>query len=223
MQDGHAPARGEYAVARRRLSDRLREQGIRDERVLAAIEQVPRHRLVDEALGSRAYGDTPLPIGAGQTISAPGVVAAMTEALNLRGHESVLEIGTGSGYQAAVLSRLASRIVSIERIPRLASSARKALDTLGVTNVVVYLGDGTRGWPDGSPFDRIVVTAGGPEVPPPLLSQLVVGGVLVGPFGARGEQNLLRVRRAAADEFTREVLGRCQFVDLIGANGWAAA
>jgi len=223
MEREQGPARGDYALARRRLSDRLRQQGIRDERVLDAIAHVPRHRLVDDALGPRAYTDTPLPIGAGQTISAPGVVAAMTQALELRGGENVLEIGTGSGYQAAVLSRLAARVVSIERIPRLASSARRALDALGVSNVIVYLGDGTRGWPDGAPFDRIVVTAGGPDVPTPLLAQLAVGGLLVGPFGARGQQSLLRLRRTEADEFTREVLGRCQFVDLIGANGWAAA
>jgi protein-L-isoaspartate(D-aspartate) O-methyltransferase len=223
MQREHGPARGEYALARRRLSDRLREQGIRDERVLEAIAHVPRHLLVPDALRARAYGDTPLPIGAGQTISAPGVVAGMTQALELQGHETVLEIGTGSGYQAALLSRLAARVVSVERIPRLAASARRALDELGVSNVVVYLGDGTRGWPEFAPFDRIVVTAGGPEIPRPLLSQLAVGGLLVGPFGARGQQSLLRLRRSGDDEFTREVLGRCQFVDLIGANGWAAA
>ncbi len=222
MQPELAAARGEYAHARRRLSQRLSEAGIRDGRVLEAFEHVPRHRLVPEALWAQAYKDTPLPIGERQTISAPSVVAAMTQALQLRGGESVLEIGTGSGYQAAILSRLAGRIISIERIPRLAARARSALDALGVANVIVYLGDGTQGWPQQAPYDRVVVTAGGPEIPASLLSQLAVGGVLVGPFGQREEQSLVRARRTSETGFTREVLGRCQFVDLIGEGGWAA-
>jgi len=194
-----------------------------DARVLDALRAVPRHRLVPEALAGRAYAErAALPIGEGQTISAPAVVAAMTAALTLSGHEQVLEIGTGSGYQAAVLSRLASRVVSIERVPRLAARARSALDALGVTNVVVYLGDGTAGRPADAPFDAIVVTAGGPEVPPPLLAQLAPGGRLVGPFGSRDEQQLIRVTRAASGAFTREVLGRCRFVDLVGSHGWIA-
>jgi protein-L-isoaspartate(D-aspartate) O-methyltransferase len=202
------------------MAERLAEGGIRDPRVLDAFAAVPRHALIPEALRAQAYQDTALPIGEGQTISAPSVVAAMSQALELRGGETVLEVGTGSGYQAAILSRLASRVVSVERVPRLAASSRKTLDALGVSNVVVYLGDGTRGRPGDAPFDAIVVTAGGPAVPRPLLDQLAVGGRLVGPFGDREEQRLLRVRRVAEHEFDEEWIGRCRFVDLIGAHGW---
>ncbi|MCH7869255.1 MAG: protein-L-isoaspartate(D-aspartate) O-methyltransferase [Myxococcales bacterium] len=205
---------------RRRFLERLRRNGVNDPRVLDAFATVPRHLLVPEALREQAYKETPIPIGEGQTISAPGVVAAMTMALALEGHERVLEIGTGSGYQAAILSCLVSEVVSIERIPRLAARARTALDGFGVTNVVVYLGDGTRGRPDLAPFDRILVTAGGPEVPKALLDQLILGGILVGPFGARGSQILTRVRAPSEGRFTRELLGECDFVDLIGQNGW---
>jgi protein-L-isoaspartate(D-aspartate) O-methyltransferase len=211
----------EYARARRRMVERLASRGVKDPKVLAALEEVPRHRLVPEALHGQAYQDTALPIGAGQTISAPSVVAAMTEALALEGTERVLEVGTGSGYQAAVLSRLVERVVSIERVPKLAAAARSGLDRLGVTNVVVHLGDGTAGRSRDGPYDAILVTAGGPEPPRPLLDQLAPGGRLVGPFGARNEQELLRVR-AAPQGFQREVIGRCRFVDLVGAHGWAA-
>lgn len=204
---------------RLRMVARLAAQGIRDSRVLDALAAVPRHRLVPEALRHQAYRDRALPIGDGQTISAPGVVAAMSQALGLRGSETVLEVGTGSGYQAAVLARLASRVVSVERIARLADRARSALDALGVSNVVVHLGDGTRGRPADAPFDAIVVTAGGPEVPESLLAQLGPKGRLVGPFGPRGRQSLVRVRRRGR-RFEREVLGPCRFVDLVGAGGW---
>jgi protein-L-isoaspartate(D-aspartate) O-methyltransferase len=206
----------------RRFLARLRASGVTDSRVLDAFAAVPRQLLVPEALREQAYSDTPLLIGDGQTISAPGVVATMTMALELEGGEEVLEIGTGSGYQAAVLSKLVSRVVSIERIPRLAANARTALDRLAISNVVVYLGDGTRGRPEQGPYDRIVVTAGGPEVPQPLLDQLAPGGMLLGPFGERGDQRLVRVRRSQAGTLQQEVLGRCSFVDLIGANGWAS-
>jgi protein-L-isoaspartate(D-aspartate) O-methyltransferase len=210
-------------VPRRRMVERLAAGGVTDRRVLEALERVPRHLLVAEALAGKAYDENvALPIGEGQTISAPAVVAAMTEALELTGRERVLEIGTGSGYQAAVLSRLAARVVSIERLPRLAASARTALDRLGVANVVVYLGDGSTGRAADAPFDAIVVTAGGPEVPSPLLSQLAPGGRLVGPFGTREEQRLIRVRRGADGRFSREELGRCRFVELVGVHGWAA-
>jgi len=211
-----------YVAARRRLAQRLLEGGVRDPRVLGAFAAVPRHLMVPEALRTESYKDAALPIGDGQTISAPAVVAAMTEALELQGSERVLEVGTGSGYQAAVLSHLAASVVSIERVGRLAARARSALDALGVANVVVYLGDGTLGRPANAPYDAIVVTAGGPTIPQPLLDQLAPGGRLVGPFGTREEQALVRVRRNEADQLERETLGRCRFVDLIGAHGWAA-
>ena len=212
----------ECAILRQRMVDRLAAAGIDDPRVLEAFLAVPRHRLVPEALRGRAYHDVALPIGEGQTISAPGVVAAMTQALALEGGESALEIGTGSGYQAAILSRLAARVVSIERVGRLAARARRDLDALGVSNVVVYLGDGSLGRPAEAPYDAILVAAGGPDIPQPLLAQLAPGGRLVGPFGSREEQRLLRVRRAADGSLHREVIGRCRFVDLVGAHGWAA-
>jgi len=202
------------------MVERLAQSGVRDARVLAAFDAVPRHRLLPAALAGQAYRDAALPIGGGQTISAPGVVAAMSAALELEGHETVLEVGTGSGYQAAILARLAARVVSIERLPSLAAQARRTLDRLGVTNVVVYLGDGTRGRPAEAPFEAIVVTAGGPELPRPLLDQLRVGGRLVGPFGEREEQRLLRVRRGPGNRFTRELIGRARFVDLVGDHGW---
>jgi protein-L-isoaspartate(D-aspartate) O-methyltransferase len=213
---------GECARLRQRMVERLAAGGIGDPRVLDAFLGVPRHRLVSEALRARAYQDVALPIGEGQTISAPGVVAAMTQALGLAGHETVLDVGTGSGYQAAILSQLAARVVSIERVGRLAAAARRALDSLGVSNVLVYLGDGSLGRPADAPYDAIVVAAGGPEVPVPLLEQLRPGGRLVGPFGSRAEQSLLRIERGADGSFQREVIGRCRFVDLVGIHGWAA-
>jgi protein-L-isoaspartate(D-aspartate) O-methyltransferase len=211
----------EYARPRQRLAERLSRAGIKDARVLEAVAAVPRHRLLPEALWEQAYQDVALPIGEGQTMSAPAVVAAMTEALELKGHETVLEVGTGSGYQAALLSQLAARVVSIERKPRLAALARSALDQLGVSNVVVHLGDGSAGRRQDAPFDAILVTAGGPEIPHPLIDQLAPEGRLVGPFGQRGQQSLVRVRRAARDILERQVLGPCRFVDLVGVHGWA--
>jgi protein-L-isoaspartate(D-aspartate) O-methyltransferase len=201
------------------MADRLLSAGVDDPRVLSAFLRVPRHGLLPVALAGQAYRDSAFPFGEGQSISAPSVVGAMTQALELVGNETVLEVGTGSAYQAAILSELAARVISIERVPRLAASARRALDGLGVTNVVVYLGDGTRGRPTEAPFDAIVVTAGGPTIPDPLLDQLAVGGRLVGPFGEREEQRLVRIRRTGTG-YTQEVIGRCRFVDLVGAHGW---
>ena len=226
MEQGVRSARGlasraDWTVPRRRMVERLAAGGIRDRRVLDAFAAVPRHLLVPEVLQPQAYRDAALPIGDGQTISAPGVVAAMSQALALRGHETVLGVGTGSAYQAAILSRLAARVVSIERVQRLAASARRSLDRLRIHNVVVYWGDGTRGRPGDAPFDAIVVTAGGPSVPQPLLEQLAVGGRLVGPFGTRAEQRLLRVRRDGPSAWSEELLGRCRFVDLVGSHGWS--
>lgn len=205
------------------MVERLAGAGLRDARVLAALEATPRHRLVPEALRHQAYApERALPIGFGQTISAPRVVALVAAALELTGSESVLEVGTGSAYQAAVLARLSARVVSVERVPMLASRARGALDALGVTNVVVQLGDGSRGWPAGAPFDAIAVSAGAREVPGPLLAQLAPGGRLVGPFGERDRQRLLRVRRERSGRLVRETLGDCRFVDLVGEHGWPA-
>jgi len=210
-----------YALARERLVGRLRADGVSDFRVLEAVNAVVRHELVPEALRTQAYVDRPLFIGEGQTISAPGVVAIMTQALALSGGEKVLEVGTGSGYQAAILSRIAGHVISIERHLQLATRARRALERLGIENVSVFIGDGTRGRGSDAPYDAIIVTAGGPEVPPPLLDQLAEGGCLVGPFGERGAQRLLRLRRRARG-FEREDLGPCRFVDLVGAHGWSA-
>ena len=204
------------------MVERLQRGGIRDSRVLTAFSNVPRHRLVPEALRHQAYDETALPIGEGQTISAPLVVAVMSQALGLVGGEKVLEIGTGSAYQAAILSRLAERVISVERSPRLASRARSTLDELGITNALVVLGDGSRGWRSQAPYDAIVVTAAALSVPEPLLDQLAPGGCLVGPFGGRDEQVLLRITLRPDGEFEREKLGRCRFVDLVGEHGWAA-
>lgn len=210
----------EFLGLRRRLVRCLERSGVHDIRVLDALRIVPRHRLVPEGLREQAYRNTALPIGEGQTISAPNIVGHMTQALELEGNETVLEIGTGSAYQAAVLSRLAERVVSIERVPKLAARARRMLDDLGVSNVVVYLGDGTCGRPADAPYQAIVVTAGGPEIPEPLLEQLDVGGRLVGPFGGRQRQELLRVRRLGAEDYETERLGACRFVELLGSHGW---
>src|SRR6185503_9088627 len=174
---------GRYARERDRMVDEIAARGVTDPRVLAALRRVPRHRFVQEALRARAYGDHPLPIGEEQTISQPYIVALMSSLLELTGREKVLEVGTGSGYQAAVLGVLARRVCSIERLPRLAERARATLESLGIDNVWIRVGNGTLGWPDEAPFDRIVVAAGGPAVPPPLVQQLAEGGRMVLPIG----------------------------------------
>jgi len=212
-----------YSISRRRMVDeQLVARGIRDPRVLAAMRDIPRHLFVEEALRSQAYGDAPLPIGHRQTISQPYMVAVMTEALQLGGDERVLEIGTGSGYQAAVLAKLVRRVYSVERIPELARNARRVLDALGLINVNIKVTDGTYGWEEQAPFDAIMVTAGAPSVPESYTRQLAVGGRLVIPVGDRGEQSLMRITRQDEDRCTEERLLACRFVPLVGGQGWDA-
>ncbi|MBF0159398.1 MAG: protein-L-isoaspartate(D-aspartate) O-methyltransferase [Magnetococcales bacterium] len=195
-------------------------RGIDDTRVLAAMRSVPRHLFVDEALADRAYNDAPLPIGEGQTISQPYIVARMTAMLQLTGGESVLEIGTGSGYQTAVLAQLCHKVFTIERLPNLADMARKRLLQLGIYNVVYRTGDGSLGWPDQRLFDRILVTAGAPAVPERLTDQLTVGGMMVLPEGDRQQQRLVRVVRYVAG-IRRELFDSCRFVPLVGDQAWS--
>jgi protein-L-isoaspartate(D-aspartate) O-methyltransferase len=204
------------------VNSQLRSRGISDERVLEAMEKIPRHIFVDEGLQDQAYADNPLPIGERQTISQPYIVALMTEALDLKGNEKILEIGTGSGYQAAILAELADRVFSIERIASLADRARKILESLNYYNVLIRVGDGTYGWREESPFDAIIVTAGAPEVPGILLEQLAIGGRLVIPAGDRYSQTLLRITRLSENIEDTEItdLGGCRFVNLIGNHGW---
>ena len=197
----------------------LRRMGIRDERVLEAVSGVERHRFVPDGVRDLSYADGPLPIGHGQTISQPYMVAAMSEALGLTGDERVLEIGTGSGYQCAVLSRLAAEVISVERLPELAEAARNALTEAGCDNVRVVVGDGTRGVPEYAPYDAVLVTAGAPGLPRPLAEQLAEGGVLVIPEGGRGYQTLTRYRKRDGN-MTGEALMACVFVPLLGAHGW---
>ncbi len=197
----------------------IRRRGIGDPRVLAALARVPRHEFVPENLRAMAYDDTPLPIGGGQTISQPYMVALMTEALGLQGGEKVLEVGTGSGYQAAVLAELGCHVISVERDPDLAEQAARRLERLGY-DVRVVVGDGTLGVPEEAPFQAILVTAGAPRVPPSLEAQLhPEGGVLVIPVGDRGVQELLRLTRWGG-RVLREGLGGCRFVPLVGKEGW---
>ena len=199
----------------------LRKRGIKDERVLKAFLKVPRHKFVRPQDIWHAYEDYPLSIGYGQTISQPYMVAIMTELLELKGHERVLEIGTGSGYQAAILAELAKEVFSIERIPELAQKAEKVLQELGYNNVKVIVGDGSKGLPEFAPYDGIIVTAAAPKPPQPLLEQLKDGGRLVIPVGSRKLQDLLRITRIG-DEFKTENFGPCLFVPLIGEEGWKA-
>jgi protein-L-isoaspartate(D-aspartate) O-methyltransferase len=207
-------------IARKNMVDeQLVRRGIKDQRVLNAFLEVPRHKFVEEYLKYKAYDDYPLSIGYGQTISQPYMVALMTEAINPQPAERILEIGTGSGYQAAILSRLCSAVYTIERISALASRARKALDDLGYFNVHIRLGDGTMGLPQDAPYDGIIVTAGAPHVPESLIGQLREDGRLIIPVGDEGIQDLKRITRTK-DGVKEESLGGCRFVKLIGKNGW---
>jgi len=210
----------DFSKARQRMVDeQIASRGIKDIRVLNALNKVPRHLFVEEALQGQAYNDYPLPIGEKQTISQPFMVALMTEALELKGEERVLEIGTGSGYQAAILAELAERVYSIERIRSLANRARTLLHELHYYNVEIGVSDGTQGLKEKAPFEAITVTAGAPDVPQPLLDQLTVGGRLVVPVGDAFSQILVRVTRMKRG-FKRQEMGGCHFVRLIGKNGW---
>lgn len=200
---------------RQLLMARLRRHGISDERVLAAMAAVPREAFVGTALQTEAYDDEALPIDCGQTISQPYIVAYMTQQLGLKPEHHVLEIGTGSGYQAAVLARLASKVCTIERHQALAEEAKRRFQALGIGNIVQHAGDGTKGWPDGGAFDRIIVTAAAKSIPPALLAQLADGGVLVGPAGESVHaQYLWRITRHGK-EFRRERLIGVRFVPLL--------
>jgi protein-L-isoaspartate(D-aspartate) O-methyltransferase len=196
------------------VEEQIERRGVHDPRVLEAMRTVPRHLFVPEALRDRAYDDAPLPIGDGQTISQPYIVAFMTEAAHLKPGDRVLEVGTGSGYQAAVLSSVGAEVMSIEILPGLAERARQALAAAGFAKVAVRTGDGFRGWPEAAPFDAVLVTAAPDEVPPPLLGQLKIGGVLVIPVGT-GTQELIRVTRTAKG-YERESLLPVRFVPMTG-------
>lgn len=211
---------GNYDRARQRMVEtQLRGRGITDPRTLAAMARVPRHLFVEEALAAKAYNDHPLPVGHSQTISQPYIVALMTQALGLTGSEKVLEIGTGSGYQAAVLSCLARTVYTVERIQSLLVRARKVFDAIGAVNIKSRLDDGTLGWAEEAPFDAIIVTAGGPSLPMPLVEQLGDPGRMVIPVGDRQSQDLVLIEKE--NGATRErLIERVRFVDLVGKYGW---
>jgi len=202
------------------VEEQLKGRGIKDQRVLDAFIEVPRHKFVEEYMKYKAYDDYPLSIGYGQTISQPYMVAIMTETLSPKSGETILEIGTGSGYQAAILSRLCSTVYTIERISALASRARKLLDELGYFNVHIRVGDGTMGLPQHAPYDGIIVTAGAPHVPEALMAQLNEDGRLVIPIGDQSIQDLKRITKTK-DGVKEESMGGCRFVKLIGKNGWS--
>lgn len=217
---GKRGERDEYADVREwMVREQIESRGIRDERVLVAMRTVPRHLFVPGHVIGTAYRDSPLPIGQGQTISQPYIVALMTELLELMETDRVLEIGTGSGYQAAILSRLAAKVITIERLPSLARETKRLLAELGYDNVRVEIGDGSLGWPDQTPYDAIIVTAAAPEMPEPLSEQLADGGRLLAPVGPRWTQRLVRVRREGDQFHTEELIG-VAFVPLIGEHGW---
>lgn len=213
-------ASNQYSFQRRRMvSEQIARRGITDEKLLAVFNEIPRHLFVPEGLWNQAYEDHPVSIGEGQTISQPYIVALMTDALGLNGKEKVLEIGTGSGYQTAILAKRADWVFSIERIASLSRMATSALEKCRIFNCNLIVSDGTLGYPDEAPYDAIIVTAGGPEIPKPLVAQLAEGGRLVIPVGDRYHQSLMRVTRRG-DETITEDLGGCRFVDLIGRHGW---
>jgi protein-L-isoaspartate(D-aspartate) O-methyltransferase len=214
--------RRDFPQARDRMVEsEILARGVKDARVLEAMRAVPRHLFLPQALEGEAYSSLALPIGCGQTISAPHMVALMTEALELTGGEKVLEIGTGSGYQAAVLARLGARVITLERVPELARRAGQLFVELGLTGIVVKVADGSLGFKETAPYDRILVTAAAPSIAPALFDQLAPAGMLVAPVGDRSEQTLMRYTRDAAGALREEALCRCVFVPLIGRGGFA--
>jgi len=210
---------GQMAGARRRLVETLREKGIRDLAVLRAFDLTPRHAFVPTGVRHRAYEDSPLPIGSGQTISQPSIHARYLEVLALKGQERVLEIGTGSGYQTVLLSHLVAQVFTIERIAALYTAARENIARAGATNVSMLLGDGTVGWRQYSPYDAILVSAGGPTIPQPLVEQLAEGGRMIVPVGGREEQVLKFVEKRGGDVRISDV-APVRFVPLFGTHGW---
>jgi protein-L-isoaspartate(D-aspartate) O-methyltransferase len=207
------------AARDRMVETQISARGIRDERVMSAMRSVPRHIFVPESSRGAAYGDYPLPIGHGQTISQPYIVAMMTALLLIRPDDRVLEIGAGSGYQAAILGTLAKEVLSIERIPEVARMAAENLSASGITTVKVIVGDGTLGYPENAPYDGVLITAATHSIPPPLIDQLAEGGRLVAPVGSRDLQELIRLTKKGND-LTREFFGGVVFVPLLGKYGW---
>ncbi len=208
----------DFEKSRERLISRIGTE-IRDKRVLEAMSRIPREKFVPPELQNSAYEDRPLPIGLGQTISQPLIVAMMTEALELTGKEKVLEIGTGSGYQTAILAELADTVISVERLPELADAAGSLLKELGYANVTVHVAGKRLGWPDEAPYDAIITTAGAPEVPPDLIAQLKINGILIIPVGSRHLQELYKITRLKTKNKIQD-LGGCRFVSLIGQGAW---
>lgn len=210
----------DYRLARERMVKlQLISRGIDDQNVLRVMGKIHRHLFIEEALEGEAYNDHPLPIGHKQTISQPYIVALMTQALELTGKERTLELGTGSGYQTAILAELSRTVYTVERIRPLLETAKDILDALGYANILYKIDDGTLGWKEFSPYDAVIVTAGAPQIPDPLLEQLAEGGRMIIPIGNRFSQELIKVVRVK-NTFKEESLGGCRFVDLIGAHGW---
>ncbi len=201
------------------VKTQLIPRGIKDERVLNAMKKVPRHLFIEESMQYKSYDDMALPIGEGQTISQPYMVAVMTQLLELKGNEKVLEIGTGSGYQAAILAELAEEVYSVERVTALAIKAEERFHSLGYNNIHIKMGDGTLGWPEEAPFDRIIITAGTPKIPDPLIEQLSESGIIIAPVGERFSQQLLKVRKSKG-KLLEDYHTPCVFVPLIGEYGW---
>jgi len=220
MNFGFGNSNKKFTKRRDALVDKLRSKGIKDERVLEAIGRVPRHEMIDSALENRAYEDTALPIGKNQTISQPYTVAVQTELMGLSPGERVLEIGTGSGYQAAVLCEMGVDVYTVERVKELYERARDMLRSMDY-DVTIKLGDGTKGWRAYAPYDGIVVTAGAPAVPSQLTKQLTIGGQLVVPVGNRDKQSMVRITRTDEDGFKKEEFAHFKFVPLIGEGGWS--